>query len=110
MKNTEFILTSGGENVFRDLDLEDAETLKIKSEMVSFIEDILQRKKLNIEQASKQLSMKPKDLELLLAGDFAEHSVEDLLSILRILNQNIEITISPNPNKDGIGNVIVLSA
>jgi len=83
----------GSGNVFADLALPDADTHRLKAELVSRIDDIIRRRRLTQQQAADLLGISQPDVSRLLRGNFREYSVERLLRLLQALGRDVEIVI-----------------
>ena len=89
--NTPIERSSG--NVFADLGLPDADTHRVKAELVSRIDEIVRRRRLTQSEAAKVLGISQPDVSRLLRGNFREYSVERLLRLLQALGQDVDIVI-----------------
>lgn len=83
----------GRGNVFADLDRPDADTHFLKAELVSSIDDIIRRRKMNQSQAAKLLGLSQPDISRLLRGNFRDFSVDRLLRLLMALGRDVNIVI-----------------
>ena len=83
----------GSGNVFADLDRPDADTHFLKAELVSSIDDIIRRRKMNQSQAAKLLGLSQPDISRLLRGNFRDFSVDRLLRLLLALGRDVDIVI-----------------
>ena len=91
----------GSGNVFADLELPDAEKLKIKSGLV--IEIVKATKRLNITQAeaAKRMGLTQPKVSALLRGDFANFSERKLMECLNRIGYDIEIRVKPTSRRAG---------
>lgn len=89
----EFEKSSG--NVFKDLDLPDADELLLKAELGYEIFRILEDRGLNQTEAAKVLGVKRPEISRLRGGKFNHYSVERLLTFLDRLNCEVSIHIRP---------------
>lgn len=86
--------TSSG-NVFADLDLPEAEKLKIKSGLVIEITRAIRRLGLTQEQAGRRMGIPQPKVSALLRGQFANLSERKLMECLTRLGYDIEIKVKP---------------
>ena len=93
VEGTEVETSSG--NVFADLDLPDADKLKIKSGMVIEITRATRKLGLTQEEAGRRMGLPQPKVSALLRGDFANLSERKLMNCLNQLGYDIEITIKP---------------
>ncbi|MDP6691653.1 MAG: helix-turn-helix transcriptional regulator [Alphaproteobacteria bacterium] len=92
-KNDDTRIERGSDNVFDDLGTPDAETHRLKAELVSNIDEIIRRRKLNQSQAAKLLGLSQPDVSRLLRGNFRDFSVDRLLRLLMMLGRDVDIVI-----------------
>jgi len=88
--------TSSG-NVFKDLGFEDHEERLAKSKLAIQIERIIDKRKLSQAEAAKLLGTTQPKISLLMNGHFEEFSIDRLMSLLKRLDQDIEIRVRPKP-------------
>ena len=101
------IETSSG-NIFADLDLPDAEKLKIKSGLALEITRAIRRLGLTQEEAGRRMGVPQPKVSGMLRGDFANLSERKLMTCLNRLGYDIEITVKPA--QDSIGHVTLAAA
>lgn len=89
----EIEMSSG--NVFADLDLPDAEWLKVKSGMVIEIVCAVRRYELTQEEAGLRMGISQPKVSAAMKGDFANLSERKLMDCLNRLGYDIEITVRP---------------
>jgi predicted XRE-type DNA-binding protein len=89
----EFELSSG--NVFRDLDLPDADELKIKSGLAIEITKAVRRLGLTQQEAGRKIGISQAKVSGLMRGDFANLSESKLMECLNRLGYDIEIKLRP---------------
>jgi predicted XRE-type DNA-binding protein len=82
-------------NVFADLELPDAEKLKIKSGLVIEISRAVRKLGLTQEEAGRRMGVPQPKVSALLRGDFANFSERKLMNCLNQLGYDIEITVKP---------------
>ena len=88
------IETSSG-NVFADLDLADAEQLKIKSGLVIEITRAVRRLGLTQAEAGRRMGIPQPKVSGMMRGDFANLSERKLMDCLNRLGYDIEIKVQP---------------
>ena len=101
--------TRSGGNVFADLGLPDADTHRLKAELVSHIDTILCERKLTQNAAADLLGLSQPDVSRLLRGQFRDYSVERLMRLLVLLGRDVEIVIR-KPASQRKGRLIVDAA
>ena len=89
----EFELSSG--NVFQDLDLPDADELKIKSGLAIEITKAIRRLGLTQQEAGRKIGISQAKVSGLMRGDFANLSESKLMVCLNRLGFDIEIKLRP---------------
>ena len=89
----EIEMSSG--NVFADLDLPEADKLKIKSGLVIEITKAVRNLGLSQEEAGRRMGLPQPKLSGLLRGDFSHVSERKLMDCLNRLGYDIEIKIKP---------------
>lgn len=99
-------LSSG--NVFADLELPDAEKLKIKSGLVIEISRAISKLNLSQIEASKRMGISQPKISALLSGDFTNLSERKLMDCLTRLGYDIQIKVKPT--KQAIGHLTLLTA
>src|SRR5579872_1569970 len=80
-------------NVYKDLDLPNAEEMKAKAALASSILSIIERKKWTQQEAANILNITQPKISLLSRGQFSGFSMEKLINLLNKLNQDVEIVI-----------------
>ena len=103
-KKIEFEKSSG--NVFRDLDLPDAEELFIKATLGFEVFQIIEERKLT--EAADILGVKQPEISRLKNGNFNHYSVARLMTFLNRLNRDIEIRIIPSKDRQGQQRVVAV--
>lgn len=93
VEGIEIEISSG--NVFADLDLPDADQLKIKSGLVAEIRKALRALGLNQQQAAKRMGVPQPKVSGMLHGDFTNLSERKLMDCLNRLGYDIEIKVRP---------------
>ena len=92
-KSVDVKIERGSGNVFADLGRPDADAHFLKAELVSKIDEIIRRRKLNQSQAAKLLGLSQPDVSRLLRGNFRDFSVDRLLRLLMTLGRDVNIVI-----------------
>lgn len=82
-------------NVFADLEVPDAEKLKIKSGLVIEISRAILKLNLSQVEASKRMGISQPKVSALMNGDFTNLSERKLMDCLTRLGYNIEIKVKP---------------
>jgi len=99
VRGLEVEMSSG--NVFADLDLRDAEKLKIKSGLVIQIIKAVRRLGLSQEEAGRRMGLPQPKVSGLFRGDFANVSERKLMNCLNRLGYDIEIKVKPSAKRVG---------
>ncbi|MET0743556.1 MAG: helix-turn-helix transcriptional regulator [Microvirga sp.] len=89
----EIEVETGSGNVFADLGLPDAETLKIKSGLMIEITKAVRRLQLTQEEAGRRMGLAQPKVSALLRGDFTNLSERELMECLKRLGYDIAITV-----------------
>lgn len=89
------IVQSSSGNVFADLGLADAETLKIKTGLVIEIRKAIQARGLTQQEAGKRMGLTQPKVSGMMRGDFSNLSERKLMGCLIRLGFDIEIKIRP---------------
>ena len=105
-KEIQFEVSSG--NVFKDLNLPDADELYLKATLGFEVFQIIEERKLTQSEAAKILGVKPTEISSLKKGQFNHYSVERLITFLTRLNRDIEIRIIPSENTVGEQRIIAV--
>ena len=105
-KQIEFEKSSG--NVFKDLDLPDADELFLKATLGFEVFQIIEDRQLTQAEAAKILGVKQPEISRLKKGKFHHYSVERLLTFLNRFNRDIEIRITPSEDRVGQQRVITV--
>jgi predicted XRE-type DNA-binding protein len=82
-------------NVFADLDLPDAEKLKIKTGLVVEIRRAMHRLGLTQQEAAKRMGITQPKVSDMMRGDFSNLSERKLMDCLNRLGYDIEIKVKP---------------
>ena len=98
----------GSSNVFKDLDLPDAEELFLKAKLGFEVFQIIEKRKLTQTEAAETLGVKQPEISRLKQGKFNHYSVERLMTFLNRLNHDVEIHIIPSEDRQGEQRVVAL--
>ena len=85
----------GGENVFADLGLAEADLLALKAELLRTLGRIIRERGLTQKQAAQTLSIDQPTVSALLAGKLSGFSLERLLRYLHALDYTAQLVIRP---------------
>ncbi|MDO8466295.1 MAG: helix-turn-helix transcriptional regulator [Gallionella sp.] len=88
-------------NVFADLDLPDAEKLKIKTGLVVEIRKAMRRLGLTQQEAAKRMGITQPKVSDMMRGDFSNLSERKLMDCLNRLGYDIEIKVKPTSEPVG---------
>ena len=82
-------------NVFADLDLADADKLKIKTGLVIEIRKAMRTRGLTQQEAAKRMGITQPKVSDMMRGDFTNLSERKLMDCLTRLGYDIEISVRP---------------
>ena len=85
----------GSGNVFADLDLVDAEKLKIKTGLVVEIRNAMRNRGLTQQEAAKLMGISQPKVTDMMRGDFTNLSERKLMDCLTRFGYDIEIKVRP---------------
>ncbi|MFN7499845.1 MAG: helix-turn-helix domain-containing protein [Dolichospermum sp.] len=85
--------TSSG-NIFQDLGFDNAEEKLAKVKLASVIADILEQQQITPQQAAQILGLELEQINNLTNGILKDFTIENLLSYLIKLGQNVEIMVT----------------
>jgi predicted XRE-type DNA-binding protein len=88
-------------NVFADLDLRDADKLKIKSGLVIEITRAVRRLGLTQQEAARRMGITQPKVSDMMRGDFSNLSERKLMDCLNRLGYDIEIKVKPASKRVG---------
>ena len=92
-------------NVFADLDLPDAEKLKIKAGLVIEIRKAMQKLGLTQLEAAKRMGIAQPKVSDMMRGDYTNLSERKLMDCLTRLGYDIEIKVKPT--KKAVGHLLL---
>jgi len=101
-------IEQGTGNVFADLEVPDAEKLKIKSGLVIEISRAITKLNLSQVEASQRMGISQPKVSALMNGDFSNLSERKLMDCLTRLGYNIEIKVKPA--RQPVGRLTLLTA
>ena len=85
----------GGDNVFADIGLPNAEEHLVKAKLVMKIDRLMRERGLKQAAAAALFGVRQPDVSKMLSGDFRQFSVERLMRFLVALGQDVEIVVKP---------------
>ena len=88
-------------NIYADLDLPDAEKLKIKTGLVIEIRKAMLRLNLTQQEAAKRMGITQPKVSDMMRGDFSNLSERELMDCLNHLGYDIEIKVRPVSKRPG---------
>ena len=100
-------ITSGSDNVFADLDFQDAADRQVKTRLALAVNELLKVRKLKQREIADLLNIPQPKVSALKNYRLDQFSVERLMAFLTRLNQNVEIMIRPRPFASGTGHISV---
>ncbi|MBP0574822.1 XRE family transcriptional regulator, partial [Mycobacterium tuberculosis] len=83
-------------NIFADLGLPDAEETLLKSQIVIVLHRLIKARDLTQTAAAKLIGIGQPDLSHILRGQFRGWSVERLMRMLTVFEQDVDITVRPH--------------
>ena len=101
--------TIGSGNVYEDLGFPDSEERLAKAKLAMRIESVIEKRKLKQTEAAKILEISQPKISALMNGQLSGFSMERLIHLLNLLNQDVEITIKTKrgAHSHGHGNLKV---
>ena len=90
-------------NLYADLEYKNPEEMEAKALLAREIYRIIKHRKLSQSQASKLLGVPQPALCKLLQGRLSGFSTDRLIRLLKLLGQDIDITIKPTRKKHSLG-------
>ena len=98
----------GSGNVYADLDLPDAEKLKIKTGLVVEIRKAMQQLGLTQQEAAKRMGITQPKVSGMMRGEFTNLSERKLMDCLTRLGYDIKISV--RPAKSDVGHLVLATA
>lgn len=96
-------------NVFDDLGFENPEEDLVKSNLIIEISRVIKGKKLTQAELAKILGVNQPRISALLSGNLDLFSIDMLMNFLRILGQDVEISVKPKPKNRKHAHLSVVS-
>jgi predicted XRE-type DNA-binding protein len=87
-------LTKSSGNVFKDLDVADAEYHLLKADLAIVILKAIEEKHLTQVKAAELLGIAQPEISKLKSGNFSRFGVERLFHFLNVLGRNVDIRIT----------------
>jgi predicted XRE-type DNA-binding protein len=91
---------NGGQNVFKDIGVPNAEEHLVKAQLVFKIESIMKKRGLKQREAAELFGVRQPDISKMLRGEFRQFSVERLLRFLVKLDHDVEIVVRPRRGRE----------
>jgi predicted XRE-type DNA-binding protein len=88
-------VTKGSGNVFRDLNLPDADVLQAKADLVYRLSLIIEKRGLTQVRAAEILGVSQPKISALLHGRLEGFSIERIMRFLGALDQDVRISVRP---------------
>jgi predicted XRE-type DNA-binding protein len=104
----EFEVGSG--NIFADIGLPNPEEHLLKAQLVVQLGLLIKAHKLTQTAAAKRLGVKQPDLSNILRGRFRGYSVERLMRMLTVFEQDIDIVVRPHKKTGKRGRIALIQA
>jgi len=98
----------GGENIFADLDLPNADTHFLKAQIVSEIYRLAKERGLTQTAAGGLMGISQPEVSRMFKGNFREYSVDRLMGFLTAFDRDVEIIVRPR-KKTGKGRRIIFT-
>jgi predicted XRE-type DNA-binding protein len=97
-------VTRGGNNIFADLGLPDADNHMLRARLVLLIGKRIEQLGLTQQAAAKRMGIAQPDVSNILRGRFEDFSFERLLGFVRALGSDVEIKVKrPSSDQDHEG-------
>jgi predicted XRE-type DNA-binding protein len=98
---------TGSNNIYADLDLENAEKLKIKTGLIIKIIKAMHSQEITQDQAAKRMGISQPKVSEMMRGNFTNVSERKLMDCLTKLGYDIEIKV--RPSKALVGNMMLVA-
>ena len=108
-KKEEIELRETSNNVFEDLGLENPEEDLAKSNLIIEISRVIRGKKLTQSQVAEILNVSQPRVSSLISGNLDLFSIDMLMNFLKILGQDVEISVRPKPKNRKHAHLSVVS-
>ena len=99
-------IQKGGDNIFADLGLPDAQAHFLKAQIVSEIYRFTTAQKLTQATAGKLMGISQPEVSRLFKGNFREYSVDRLIGFLTAFDRDVEIVVKPRKKAGQTGSII----
>ncbi len=93
MKKEQFELIRGSVNIYRDLDIPDADVRKLKAILSAEIIKTLDKKGLSVRKAQSVTGIDAGDFSRVRNADFRRISVERLMTMINRLGSRVEVVV-----------------
>ena len=93
MKKEPLEIIRGSGNIYRDLDIPDADVRQLKAILAAEIIKTIDRKGLSVRQAQRLTGVDAADFSRIRNADFRRMSVERLMGIINRLGSRIEVAV-----------------
>jgi predicted XRE-type DNA-binding protein len=103
-------ITRGSKNVFEDLGYPDAVERQAKLRLAYALNQVLQERDLTQTEAAKLLGVSQPKVSALRHYKLAGFSVERLMTLLTVLDQDVEIVIRNKPRSRSTARITVVAA
>jgi predicted XRE-type DNA-binding protein len=81
------------DNVFADLELEDAEEMRARSDLLSEVANIIRKSGLSQKEVASILDISQPKVSALMSGKINDFSTDTLMQYLTLLGCNVEISV-----------------
>lgn len=102
-------ITRGSDNVFADLGFQDDAERQVKTRRALAVNALLKVRKLKQREIAEVPDIPQPKVAALKNYRIDQFSVERLIAFLTCLNQDVEITIRPQPSAGATGHISVLT-
>lgn len=99
MKTTNRAVTRGSDNIFADLGLPDAEDRMLKARIALYLSKRIKQLALTQREAAEQIGISQPDVSNILRGKLEPFAMERLLTYVRALGTDVEITLKRPPQR-----------
>jgi predicted XRE-type DNA-binding protein len=97
MKKERFELIRGSGNIYRDLDIADADVRQLKAILAAEIIKTLDKKGLSVRKAQGLTGIDAGDFSRVRNADFRRISVERLMAMINLLGSRVEVAVKVRP-------------
>ena len=101
MKKEQFELIRGSGNIYRDLDIPDADVRQLKAILAAEIIKTLDKKGLSVRKAQSVTGIDAGDFSRVRNADFRRISVERLMAMINRLGSRIEVAVKVRRSEAG---------